>query len=139
MKLHPRRIARTLLHNRRPENLQDSATAEALQAICDLDLTELQAIVPAARLRPRLTRATSRVRSRSRRGANAPDRRGRGLRRDRTQRAGFGEALWTKGARDRSGASRLFPEPGALEMVVDRAQRWFERYLGMNARAATPT
>ena len=29
-----------------PENLQDSATAEALQAICDVDLTELQAIVP---------------------------------------------------------------------------------------------
>ena len=29
-----------------PENLQDSATAEALRAICDLDLTELQAIVP---------------------------------------------------------------------------------------------
>ena len=29
-----------------PENLQDSATAEALLAICDLDLTELQAIVP---------------------------------------------------------------------------------------------
>ncbi len=29
-----------------PENLQDSATAEALQAICDLDLTDLQAIVP---------------------------------------------------------------------------------------------
>ena len=29
-----------------PENLQDSATAEALQAICDLDLTELQTIVP---------------------------------------------------------------------------------------------
>ena len=29
-----------------PENLQDSATAEALQAICDLDLTELQAIIP---------------------------------------------------------------------------------------------
>ncbi len=29
-----------------PENLEDSATAEALQAICDLDLTELQAIVP---------------------------------------------------------------------------------------------
>ena len=28
------------------ENLQDSATAEALQAICDVDLTELQAIVP---------------------------------------------------------------------------------------------
>ncbi len=29
-----------------PENLHDSATAEALHAICDLDLTELQAIVP---------------------------------------------------------------------------------------------
>jgi hypothetical protein len=29
-----------------PENLQDSATAEALRAICDLDLSELQAIVP---------------------------------------------------------------------------------------------
>ncbi len=29
-----------------PDNLQDSATAEALHAIRDLDLTELQAIVP---------------------------------------------------------------------------------------------
>jgi hypothetical protein len=29
-----------------PENLRDSALAEALQAICDLDLTELQAIRP---------------------------------------------------------------------------------------------
>jgi hypothetical protein len=29
-----------------PENLQDSALAEALQAICDLDLSELQAIIP---------------------------------------------------------------------------------------------
>ena len=29
-----------------PKNLQDSATAEALLAISDLDLTELQAIVP---------------------------------------------------------------------------------------------
>jgi hypothetical protein len=29
-----------------PDNLQDGATAEALQAICDLDLTELQAIIP---------------------------------------------------------------------------------------------
>jgi len=29
-----------------PENLRDSALAEALQAICDLDLTELQAIEP---------------------------------------------------------------------------------------------
>ena len=28
-----------------PESLQDSATAEALHAICDLDLMELQAIV----------------------------------------------------------------------------------------------
>ena len=29
-----------------PDNLRDSATAEALQAICDLDLTELLAIEP---------------------------------------------------------------------------------------------
>ena len=29
-----------------PDNLRDSATAEALQAICDLDLTDLQAINP---------------------------------------------------------------------------------------------
>ena len=28
------------------DSLQDSATAEALRAICDLDLTELQAIQP---------------------------------------------------------------------------------------------
>ena len=28
-----------------PENLEDSVTAEALHAICDLDLTELQAII----------------------------------------------------------------------------------------------
>jgi hypothetical protein len=28
------------------DSLQDSATGEALQAICDLDLSELQAIVP---------------------------------------------------------------------------------------------
>jgi hypothetical protein len=29
-----------------PDSLQDTATAEALRAICDLDLTELQAIIP---------------------------------------------------------------------------------------------
>ena len=29
-----------------PESLQDSATADALQVICDLDLMELQAVVP---------------------------------------------------------------------------------------------
>jgi hypothetical protein len=29
-----------------PDSLHDTATAEALQAICDLDLTELQTIVP---------------------------------------------------------------------------------------------
>jgi hypothetical protein len=32
--------------DRLPENLRDSALAEALQAICDLDLSELQAIIP---------------------------------------------------------------------------------------------
>ena len=29
-----------------PDSLQDTATAEALRAICELDLTELQAIIP---------------------------------------------------------------------------------------------
>ena len=29
-----------------PDSLQDSATAEALRAICELDLGELQAIIP---------------------------------------------------------------------------------------------
>ena len=29
-----------------PDNLQDSATADALRAICDLDLSELQAVMP---------------------------------------------------------------------------------------------
>jgi hypothetical protein len=29
-----------------PDNLRDSATAEALQAICGLDLTDLQAVEP---------------------------------------------------------------------------------------------
>ena len=29
-----------------PDNLQDSATAEALRAICEFDLSELQALVP---------------------------------------------------------------------------------------------
>ncbi len=29
-----------------PANLQDSAIAEALQAICDLDLADLQAVIP---------------------------------------------------------------------------------------------
>ena len=29
-----------------PDNLRDSLLAEALQAICDLDLSELQAIIP---------------------------------------------------------------------------------------------
>ena len=29
-----------------PDSLQDSATAEALRAICEFDLSELQAIVP---------------------------------------------------------------------------------------------
>ena len=29
-----------------PQNMEDSAIAEALRAICDLDLSELQSIVP---------------------------------------------------------------------------------------------
>ena len=30
------------------------------------------------------------------------------------------------------GASHLFPEPGALEAVIEHAARWFERYLVMS-------
>jgi fermentation-respiration switch protein FrsA (DUF1100 family) len=33
------------------------------------------------------------------------------------------------------GASHLFPEPGALEAVIEYAARWFERYL-VTQRAA---
>jgi hypothetical protein len=29
-----------------PQNMEDSATAEALRTICDLDLSELESIVP---------------------------------------------------------------------------------------------
>ena len=29
-----------------PENLRDGATAEALRAICELDLSDLQAVIP---------------------------------------------------------------------------------------------
>ncbi|HME83957.1 MAG TPA: hypothetical protein VKG91_05245 [Roseiarcus sp.] len=36
------------------------------------------------------------------------------------------------------GASHLFPEPGALETVVDLAARWFDHYLRMNPSAAIP-
>jgi hypothetical protein len=49
--------------DRLPENLRDSALAEALQAICDLDLTELQ-----ARLRKRLTAIASQLAPVLRRG-----------------------------------------------------------------------
>ena len=35
-------------------------------------------------------------------------------------------------------ASHLFPEPGALDIVRNRAGRWFQRYLGMTASAARP-
>lgn len=36
-----------------------------------------------------------------------------------------------------SGASHLFPEPGALEDVIGRAGRWFERYLKRNSPKST--
>ena len=36
------------------------------------------------------------------------------------------------------GASHLFPEPGALEAVIDHAARWFEQYLGPAAAKSTP-
>jgi pimeloyl-ACP methyl ester carboxylesterase len=31
------------------------------------------------------------------------------------------------------GASHLFPEPGALESVIDHAAHWFQRYLGSSS------
>jgi putative phosphoribosyl transferase len=31
------------------------------------------------------------------------------------------------------GASHLFPEPGALESVIDHAAKWFELYLCSNS------
>jgi len=34
------------------------------------------------------------------------------------------------------GASHLFPEPGTLEAVIDRAARWFARYLGRGSPEA---
>ena len=36
-------------------------------------------------------------------------------------------------------ASHLFPEPGALEIVVDLARRWFERHLEMKVSAQKAT
>ena len=35
------------------------------------------------------------------------------------------------------GATHLFPEPGAIEAVIDHAARWFERYLA-SGRSASP-
>lgn len=35
------------------------------------------------------------------------------------------------------GATHLFPEPGALEAVIDHAARWFERYLGHEQKPKT--
>ncbi len=35
------------------------------------------------------------------------------------------------------GASHLFPEPGALEAVIDHAARWFERYLAPGSGTAS--
>ncbi len=32
------------------------------------------------------------------------------------------------------GASHLFPEPGAMDAVIDHAARWFGRYLGSDAK-----
>jgi fermentation-respiration switch protein FrsA (DUF1100 family) len=36
------------------------------------------------------------------------------------------------------GASHLFPEPGALEAVIDLAARWFERHLASGSARSTP-
>ena len=62
-----------------PENLQDSALAEALQAICDFDLTEPQAIIP-----PRAASAGTDAEPTSRRNiVPVPRRQGSILRADR--------------------------------------------------------
>jgi putative phosphoribosyl transferase len=37
------------------------------------------------------------------------------------------------------GASHLFPEPGALEAVIEHAARWFEQYLADNAPQGAPS
>jgi pimeloyl-ACP methyl ester carboxylesterase len=37
------------------------------------------------------------------------------------------------------GASHLFPEPGALEAVIDQAAQWFERFLTASAARKTTT
>jgi hypothetical protein len=44
-----------------PSNLQDSTLAEALQAICDFDVGELQAIEPPARFRSGLNNEMARL------------------------------------------------------------------------------
>jgi putative phosphoribosyl transferase len=36
------------------------------------------------------------------------------------------------------GASHLFPESGALEVVIDHAARWFERHLAPDSAKSTP-
>jgi hypothetical protein len=41
-----------------PQNMADSATAEALRTICDLDLSELEGIVPPPGVWPRLNCCT---------------------------------------------------------------------------------
>jgi fermentation-respiration switch protein FrsA (DUF1100 family) len=37
------------------------------------------------------------------------------------------------------GASHLFPEPGALEAVIEHAAQWFEQYLADNAPQGAPS
>jgi hypothetical protein len=41
-----RRLSNAAWLENLPDSLQDGATAEALRTICDLDLSELQAIIP---------------------------------------------------------------------------------------------
>ncbi len=61
---------------------------------------------------------------------HAADRRRRRHRRARTQRGGRDAAVAAStGSRSCRGATHLFEEPGALEVVAGRAQAWFLRYL----------
>lgn len=36
------------------------------------------------------------------------------------------------------GATHLFPEPGALEAMIEHAAKWFSTYLGRAAVPAAP-
>lgn len=60
-----------------------------------------------------------------------------GLCGDRTQRGDADTPQGSRGVRDRPGASHLFPEPGALEAVIDHATRWLAWHLAATSPKAS--